>query len=45
MFSLALVSLLAGLHKNYSTDFHKNRKKPLDFSNNLDHVTSGLVLL
>ena len=43
------VGLLAGLHTNYSTDFHKIRwkggtwatKKPLDFGG---HVTLGLGL-
>jgi len=42
MFLLAIVCLLAGLHKNYSTDFCKwSRKKPLDFDGNLyrDHIT------
>jgi len=45
MFSLALVCLLAGLHKNYSTDYHKKIvgkmaqgpwKKPFDFASHLD---------
>jgi len=48
----ALVCLLAGLRKNYSTDFqkfgvkvaHGPRKKPLDFSGNPDHVTLQLGL-
>ena len=56
MFSSALVCLcvclLAGLRKNYPTDFHKIRwkvaqglrKKSLDFDCNLDHVMLGLRL-
>ena len=54
VFSLAFVCLLAGLCKNYSTDFHKimriggtwaNKKKRLDFGSKLDHVALGLGLL
>jgi len=48
-----LVCLLAGLRKNYSTDFqkfgvkvaHGPRKKPLDFSGNPDHVTLQLGMI
>jgi len=37
--------LLAGLRKNYSTDFtNEPRKKPLDVGGNPGHVTLGLVL-
>jgi len=45
--------LLAGLRKYNSTDFltkfgaqkaHGPRKKPLDFGDNLDHVTLGVWL-
>ena len=41
------VCLLAGLRKNYSTDFHSigPRKKRLDFGDNSDYVTSGLLSL
>ena len=46
-----LFGLLAALHKNYPTDFHKirqvahgPRKKLLDFGGNPDDVTSGLRL-
>jgi len=50
MFSLCLlVCLLAGLRKNYSSDFHKIRWKngtwaaeePIGFCGNPDHVTLG----
>jgi len=44
------VCLLAGLDKNYSTDFHKiqwkdgnaSRKKPLDFGSHPHLITLGL---
>jgi len=49
MFSSTFVCLLAGLRKNYSTDFtkfgekisHGPRKKPFDFGGNPDHVSYG----
>jgi len=49
MFSSAPVCLLAGIHQNHSTDFHKIRwkggtwatVKPLDFGGNPGHVTLG----
>ena len=47
LFPLMFVCFLAGLCKNYSTDFHKicweggtePKKKELDFNGNRDHVT------
>jgi len=49
MFSSALVCLLAGLRKNYSTDFHNSQWKgdtwaTLDFGGNPDHVMLELGL-
>jgi len=53
MFSLAFVFLLAGLGKNYSTNFHKIRRKvdtwateekPTSFGGNLDqHLNPGVL--
>jgi len=52
VFVLFVRSLLAGLGKNYQTDFHKIRRKgahgpwknQLDFSGSLDQVTLWLEL-
>jgi len=42
MFSSTFICLLAGLHKNYSADFHE--KILLDFGGNPDHATLRLEL-
>jgi len=49
MFSLALVCLLAGLHKDHLADYCKiwwkdGTQETLNFGGNPDHVTLGLEL-